>query len=369
MYAVFQTGVNTGVARKWRRGTQECVRHARNMAIRMKDVARDLNVSVMTVSKVLRNHGDIGRETRDRVLKRVRELNYTPNRAARSLATGRTSAIGLVVPDLEHPFFSEIAKAIARRIRTRDYGLIIASSEDSPAVEQSELERMLARQVDAVILASVQTSSASPVFARLKESGVPYVLIDRDFPELGANYVGVDDVEVGRVATGHLIERGCRRIAHLRGPDVSTAAGRLQGYEEALRKRQMALRAGYVVKVKGGDARSEEQGYRAMNRLLAMEQRPDGVFCYNDEVAIGALRAILMAGLRAPGDIAVIGVDNIRYADLLRVPLSSVDQHSYKIGERAAQLALNSIEAEEPPPARRIVLPVELVARESTFHM
>lgn len=143
------------------------------MAITMKDIARDLNVSVMTVSKVLRNHEDIGKETRERVLQRVRELNYAPNRAAQSLATGRTAAIGLVVPDLEHPFFSEIAKAIARRIRARDYGLIIASSEDNPALERSELERMLARQVDAIILASVQTSSASPVFERLKESGVP----------------------------------------------------------------------------------------------------------------------------------------------------------------------------------------------------
>jgi LacI family transcriptional regulator len=337
------------------------------MAIRMKDIARDLNVSVMTVSKVLRNHSDISRETRERVLKHVRELNYAPNRTARSLATGRSSVIGLVVPDLEHPFFSEIAKAIARRIRTRDYGLIIASSEDNPALERSELDRMLARQVDAVILASVQTSSGSPVFARLGAAGVPYVLIDRDFPDLGANYVGVDDREVGRVATEHLITCGCRLIAHLRGPDVSTAVGRLQGYEDALQRHGIAVPAEYVVKLKGGDARSEEQGFQAMNRLLSMKRRPDAVFCYNDEAAIGALRAILRAGLQMPAAIAVIGVDNIRYADLLRVPLSSVDQRSYNIGERAARLALRLIEARKPLPSQRIILPVELVPRESTL--
>jgi LacI family transcriptional regulator len=336
------------------------------MAITMKDIARDLDVSVMTVSKVLRNQGDIGKETRERVLKRVRELNYSPNRAARSLATGRTSTIGLIVPDLEHPFFSEIAKSISRRIRARDYGLIIAASEDSPALEQSELERMLARQVDAVILASVQTSSASPMFERLKQSGVPYVLIDREFPGLDANYVGVDDCEIGRTATEHLVKRGCRLVAHLRGPEVSTAAGRLKGYEEVLRGHGMEPHPEFVVKVKGGDARSEEQGFVAMQRLLSLERRPDGVFCYNDEVAIGALRAILREGLRIPGEIAVIGVDNIRYADLLRIPLSSVDQQNYKIGERAAGLALKLIEAEEAPPARRIILPVELVARDST---
>jgi LacI family transcriptional regulator len=336
------------------------------MAITMKDIARDLNVSVMTVSKVLRNHGDIGKETRKRVLNRVRELNYAPNQAARSLATGRTATVGLVVPDLEHPFFSEIATAIARRIRKRDYGLIIASSEDNASLEQSELERMLARQVDAVILASVQTSAESPLFGRLKESSVPYVLIDRDFPELGANYVGVDDREVGRAATEHLVRCGCRAIAHLRGPEVSTATGRLQGYEDVLRAHDIPLDPKYVVKMKGGDARSEEQGYVAANRLLSMGRRPDGIFCFNDEVAIGALRAILRKRLRIPADIAVIGVDNIRYADLLRIPLSSVDQQSYEIGERAASLALKLIEAEEAHPARRIILPVKLVPREST---
>ena len=332
----------------------------------MKDIARDLNVSVMTVSKVLRNHGDISKATRERVMQRVRELNYAPNRAAQSLATGRTSAIGLIVPDLEHPFFSEIAKGIARRIRTRDYGLIIASSEDDPALEHSELERMLARQVDAVILASVQTSGESLVFERLRESQVPFVLIDREFPALNANYVGVDDRALGREATEHLIQRGCKLVAHLRGPEVSTAAGRLKGYEDALHKHGMKPNPDYVVRVKGGEARSEEQGFVAMNRLLSLERRPDGVFCYNDEVAIGALRAILREGLQIPGEIAVIGVDNIRYADLLRIPLSSVDQHSYRIGERAAGLALKLIEAEEPPPARRVILPAELVPRDST---
>ena len=121
----------------------------------------------------------------------------------------------------------------------------------------------------------------------------------------------------------------------------------------------------YVVNLKSGDDRSEEQGYEGMTRLLALKSVPDGVFCYNDEVAIGALRAILEAGMRIPADIAVIGVDNIRFADLLRVPLSSVDQNNYQIGERAAQLALKLIELKTAPP-RQITLPIGLIAGEST---
>src|SRR6266516_3149184 len=136
------------------------------MAITMKDIAKDLGVSVVTVSKVLRDHSDISPATRERVLKRIREMHYQPNRAARSLVTGRSFTIGLIVPDLEHPFFGEIAKAIARRIRTLDYSLIIASSEEDPAIEHREVEGLIARQVDAIVLASVQRSADVVVFQR-----------------------------------------------------------------------------------------------------------------------------------------------------------------------------------------------------------
>jgi LacI family transcriptional regulator len=128
----------------------------------------------------------------------------------------------------------------------------------------------------------------------------------------------------------------------------------------------MEVHAEYVVELKGGDDRSEEHGYEAMKRLLGLKVPPDGVFCYNDEVAIGALRTILGAGMQVPDDIAVIGVDNIRFADLLRVPLSSIDQNSYQIGERAARLALKLIESRKPLRPAQIVLPIQLVARAST---
>ena len=336
------------------------------MPVTMRDIARDLGLSVVTVSKVLRNHRDISQATRARVLQRVKEMHYQPNRAARSLVTGRSFTIGLIVPDLEHPFFGEIAKAIARRIRTLDYSLIIASSEEDPAIEQREVEALIARQVDAIVLASVQTSADVVVFQRLAELKIPYVLVDRNFPALDANYVGVDDAAVGSTATEHLIACGCRRIAHLRGPEVSTGIGRLRGYRETLVRHGMEVPIEYVVELKGGDDRSEEHGCVAMKRLLGLKVLPDGVFCYNDEVAIGALRAILSAGLRVPDDIAVIGVDNIRFADLLQVPLSSIDQNSYQIGERAARLALKLIESRKLLHSAQVVLPIRLVARDST---
>ena len=335
--------------------------------IRLKDIARDLNVSVMTVSKVLHGRSDISDETRERVLKRMRELNYQPNRAARSLVTGRSFTIGLIVPDLEHPFFAEIAKAIARTIRVRDYGLVIASSEEDPLLETREVDTLLSRQVDALILASTHVSSRSPVFKRLAQSDVPYVLIDRRFKGLAANYVGVDDTELGRTATEHLISLGYRRIAHLRGPKVSTGIGRLNGYRAALARHGIVVPSSYIVELKAGDNRSEEHGREAAGRLLELKPRPEAVFCYNDEVAIGALRAIAEAGLEVPSDIAVIGVDNIRYADLLRVPLSSIDQKSDQIGQQAAELALSLVGVKRPLKTKEILLPIELIARRSTL--
>src|SRR5690242_19925500 len=124
------------------------------MEIRMKDIARDLGVSVVTVSKVLRNHSDISQQTRERVLRRIKELNYRPNLAARALVTGRTHSIGLIVPDLVHPFFAEVAKGLSRVLRKRDYSLMISSSEEDPALEQSAIDQLLARRVDALIVAS-----------------------------------------------------------------------------------------------------------------------------------------------------------------------------------------------------------------------
>jgi len=202
------------------------------MAVTMKDVARDLHVSVVTVSKVIRNNPDISEGTRQRVLKRIRELNYHPNLAARALVTGRTYSIGLIVPDLVHPFFAELAKGLSNVLRSKNYSVLISSTLEDPRLERQDIEAMLSRVVDAIIIASTQSTVES--FRHIEERKTPYVLIDRHFPGLAANFVGIDDVAAGRLATQHLVSVGCRRIAHIRGPAVSTALGRLEGYIQAL---------------------------------------------------------------------------------------------------------------------------------------
>ena len=338
------------------------------MPIRMKDIAHELGISVVTVSKVLRNHPDIGAQTRNRVLQRMKELNYQPNLAARSLSTGRTLSIGLVVPDLLHPFFARIAAILSAELRKQSYGLLISSSEEDPELERREIEQLIARQVDVLLIASAQTGTES--FRYIEQQKIPYVLMDRSFTGLSAHFIGVDDKAAGAMATAHLIEQGCQRIAHIRGPEVSTAIGRMEGYRETLADAGRKPMAGHIVSLgSSGDHRGEPGGYNCAKELLKSKNRPDGIFCFNDPSALGAMRAILEAGLRIPEDIAVVGCGNLPYSDFLRVPLSSIDQDSRRMGEKAAALALALAQGKKPMRVKAEIIAPALVVRASSLRV
>jgi LacI family transcriptional regulator len=330
----------------------------------MKDIARDLGVSVITISKVLRNHPDVGDETRERVLARVKELDYRPNLAARSLVTGRTYLVGLVVPDLLHPFFAEIAKSLSEALRESGYYLIVSSSDEDPDLEEQEINQLLARRLDTLIIASCR--STVELFFRIEKQKTPYVLIDRNMPGLSANFVGVDDEAVGMLATRHLIEVGCRRIAHIRGPETSPGIRRLEGYKRALTQSSLKVIDDYIIQEPKGDVETRQRGAEAMRQLLNLKPRPDGVFCFNDPMAMGAMNYALDQGVRIPEDIAVIGCGNLHYDDALSVPLSSINQHSRRIGQEAGRIALAILNSKLPPKPENVVLQPELIVRRST---
>jgi LacI family transcriptional regulator, galactose operon repressor len=332
------------------------------LGARMKDIARDLGVSLMTVSKALRSHSDISEETKRRVLKRARELNYRPNWIARSLVTRRTYMVGLIIPDLMHSFFAEVAKGIARKFEPLGYQIVISNSEENPAAELREVEVLLDRSVDGIIVAAAEPNVRGDLFKKLQSHKSPYVLIDRLPSGFEGHFVGVKDEEIGLMATEHLIDQGCRRVAHLRGPANSTGIGRLRGYRHALVKHGLEAKPEYVVSGQHEDS----TGYEGMRKLLGISPQPDAVFGYNDPVAAGAIKAILEMGLNVPDDIAVIGAGNVHYSDLLRVPLSTIDQSSTLIGETAADLLVECMEAKQPVPARRTLIAPRLVARESS---
>jgi LacI family transcriptional regulator len=292
----------------------------------------------------------------------MRELNYQPDWIARSMVTGKTYLVGLVLPDLMHSFFAEVAMGVSRKLQPSGYQVVIANTEEDPEIELRNLQVLTARKVDGLIIASAQRHRDPEVFKALERSGTPYVLIDRVVAGVDANYVGVKDEDVGAMATEHLAAQGARRIAHIRGPAVSTGRGRMRGYRRALERRGIKIRPEYIVSGEWGD----RGGYEAMMQLLKLDPRPDAVFCYNDPVAAGAIKAVLEAGLKVPDEIAIIGAGNVHYSDLLRIPLSTVDQSSSLIGETAAEILAENMNSKKPVKPKKIQIAPRLVIRDSS---
>ena len=331
-------------------------------ATTMKRIAGELGVSITTVSKVLNNHADISAATRSRVLAKVEELGYQRNAVARSLSLRRTHTLGIVIPDLMHSFFVEIIAGIEPVASSRGYGLLLCSSSEDPRKERAELELLRGRQVDGVVLASAHGSGNSEMLQQLAKQGTAIVMIDRDdHPSVRCHRVLTDDEQVGRLATTHLVETGRRAVAHIGGPAIVHAKRRERGWRETLKSHGIKASDDWIVR--GGFMESD--GYRAMQRLLAVRPRVDAVFAANDPAAIGAMKAIWDARLRVPEDIAVVGVGDIALGDLLRVPLTTVGWSRREQGRHAAELLLNGIDRDEDPP-QRIVIPPRLIVRESS---
>lgn len=275
----------------------------------------------------------------------------------------RIRIIGLVVPDLADTHFSEIARGITRLMQPLGYTVLISNSEGDAAVERQAIHLMLScSHFEGLILASSQPFEDLGLFRQIEKHKMPYVLVDRTFAELEANFVGADDEQIGAAATMHLVSRGCRHIAHIRGPQTSSGDGRAAGYQSALTRH--GLLAPDVYMAEGGS--DDAAGYRAMSRLLKVNPRLDGVVCFNDAIAVGAIKAVLEAGLEVPYDIEVVGAGNVHYSEILRVPLSTVDLNSSRMGECAADLLLRLLQSQELRPAERVLIPFELLPRESS---
>jgi LacI family transcriptional regulator len=330
----------------------------------MKRIAGELGVSITTVSKVLNNRDDIGHATRQRVLAKVAELGYQPNAVARSLTLRRTRTLGVVIPDLMHSFFVEIVAGLETVASARGYGLLLCSSNEDPIKERAEIDMLRQRQVDGIILASVNASGNTDLLQKLASLGIGLVMIDRDdHPVVKCDRVVTDDVEVGRLATTHLIEQGRKAIAHILGPPIVHAKRRAEGYRASLKAHKLRSRAEWVVR--GGFM--ETDGYRAMKKLLAAKPRVDAVFAANDPAAIGAMKATWDARLRVPEDIAIVGAGDIALGDLLRVPLSTVSWSRDQQGKEAARLLLDRL---GPNPSlekfQSVVIPPQLIVRRSS---
>jgi len=326
------------------------------MPVTLEDIARALNVSKMTVSRAINNHPEISRETRARILATAQKMNYRPNQFARALMTKQSYLIGIVVPDLMHSYFAEICRGVETHARPAGYQNLICSTDEEPRKEMDEIEALLSR-TDGLIVASALSVTEAKFYKRLISEGAKIVLIDRLLDGLRCSAVTTDDVQVGKLATEHLIELGHRKIGHLRGPDVSTALKRLQGYREAMSKAKLKA----LVHDCGF---TESDGYTAMQQWIASRNLPSAIFAANDPAAIGAIAAVNEAGLKVPDDVAFVGAGSIHYGDMLRVPLTTVSWSKAEMGQAAATLLLELIDGKKK--VRTITVPPELLIRQSS---
>lgn len=328
------------------------------MAITMKHVAEKANVSLKTVSRVVNNEKEIAEETRQRVLDTIQEMGYRPNLVARSLVTQRSNIIGLIVPDVCNPYHAEVARGVQEAAREAGYSLMMASSEESETEELHLLRAMDSQAADAVIVTSPVTPDVIHAFGKGEK---PIVCINTryDHPKVGNvladHYMGATE------AVTHLLKAGHTKIAMLAGMEADPKrVRRVRAYRDALLKNNLPFDEALVVR---GLPRMHE-GTEAARHLLTHHPDITALFCYNDLLALGALRACAELGRRVPQDCVVVGFDDIEYAAITTPSLTTVRVDKRDLGRRAANLALNLLE-DTFRGERVIQLPAQLIIRES----
>lgn len=330
--------------------------------VTLADIARELGVSKMTVSRAINGHPAVNVQTRARVLAVARRLRYQANQHARALTTNRSYLIAMVVPDLMHSYYGEILRGVESVTSPAGFQMLICNTGEDAAKEIGEVEALVHR-TDGLIIASALPPARSQVYRRMLKEGARIVLIDRLLEGLNCPAVTTDNVQVGRLATEHLVRLGYRHIGHLRGPDLSVANDRFEGYRQALSQHKVKYDAALVHPC----GFLEAQGYQAMRAWIAEGNVPEAIFAANDPAAIGAMSALEEAGWAVGRDVAIVGAGKIHYGDMLKVTLTTVGWSTAEMGRQAARLLIEMIEAAATTQAAQpIVMPPELVTRASS---
>lgn len=341
-------------------------------SVTLSDVARTAGVTSMTVSRVVNQNGYVSEETREKVLRAVKDLNYRRNGLARGLKRQRTDTIGLVLGDIANPFAAELARAVRDVTSQRGYNLFICISEHSAKEDVAAFDSLADHQVDGIIVATRSNRIGDEHLAEMIERGVSVVCIGRDFHDENADSVTADALHGGFQATQHLIELGHEKIAFI-GATLASGANlkRYQGYLKALKENNLLIEERFITgNTNASDDApgysTEKLGYEAMKRLLVLPNRPTAVFARNDFTAIGAINAIKERGLNIPSDISIVGFDDIPMAMHTSPALTTVRQPTRRQGSLAAEFLLRRIEKNAAIEREEKVLECELIVRDST---
>jgi LacI family transcriptional regulator len=327
----------------------------------ISDVAKRAGVSTMTVSRVINHSGYISQDTMERVEKAIAELGFVPNALARSLRFKQTKTIALVLTDITNPFFTTVARGVEDATSENGFSVMFCNTDESEAEEAENLNTLLQKQVDGVLLVPAGSSNESVTY--LQERSIPVVVLDRRVPNVIVDTVRCDSVPGACEVTQHLIELGHRRIGLLSGPmKISTSEDRVTGYMQAMRASGLEIDPQWV----HYGLFTQNSGFQLAQALLELDPRPTAIVAGNNFIAIGAYAALRQAGLRIPDDISLVTFDDLHERLLLEPFLTTVDQPAYEMGYEATRLLLDYLGGEPPAEPKEIILPTRLIIRSSS---
>lgn len=332
------------------------------------DIAQELNITASTVSRALSGHSSISVATKKAVLHTAKKLNYHPNQIASALRSGTSKIIGVIIPSAEINFFGSVVHGIEKIASARGYNVLLFQSNELVDYEKKGIATFLRSRVDGVFASIAKETTNVDHYRELKKKGIPLVLFDRTRDDLDVPSVVIDDYKGAFMATQHLIDQGCRCIAHIAGPQhIPIFVQRLSGYKDALIKNGLLFQSHLV----SYGSVSIESGEACMEQLMHQSKNIDGVFAVEDFSALGAMQSLKAAGKKIPEDVCLAGFANEAFCSYLTPSLTTVDQQTTRIGEEAAQLFFNLAKNRNfyKEPWGKIVLKPELVIRESSRRM
>ncbi len=332
--------------------------------ITITDIAKKLGISASTVSRALSDHPDIKEETKKKVQQLADEFYYKPNSIAQSLKNNRTTIIGVIVPEIKHDFFSSAISGIEEVAYHAGYTIIVCQSNENFEREVVNTNSLIHQRVAGIVASISQNTINGDHFKSVVARGIPLVFFDRACSDVAVSKVIIDDAKSAFDAVSHLITKGYKRIAHFTGPkELDICKLRLKGYSKALSEFNLPVIESLICY--GG--LHEADGYNSMEELIKNNNLPDAIFAVNDPVAIGAFQRIKEAGLRIPEDIGIVGFSNNKITALVDPPLTTVNQPSFEMGKKSAELLIEMIESEKQSfKPTTITLNTVLIIRSST---
>jgi len=334
----------------------------RSQNVTLDDIARQLKVSKVTVSKALRDHPDIGSATKREVQALAAKLGYVPNFMARNLSARSSRTIGLVVPKLAHYFFATCIESIYNAANASQYDIIMTVSQENPEYELKHIQTLLAMRVEGLLVSVTENTTDTSIFQDIKKRGVPIVFFDRIPFGLESNYVVTDDRAAAARLTNYVIQAGYRKIAHFAGySHTNIGYERQTGFRQALSDNNLPIREDLIIE--GGFG--ERAGYEALKKVAETKDLPELIFAVTFPVALGIFEAASELGLKIPGDIDLVCFGGGQFNRYLSPALTFMDQPASAIGEKAFNLLLDELHSSERRSEQHIVIPSQLVIGET----